>query len=58
MPGPAEFSVQEILNRVYIASKKQLGEANSGDDAPPHLRSEQEIWNAVFDATNNVLNIS
>ena len=51
----AQFSVQEILNRVFDVSAGRLSAATNGDGEGVAQRQSQEILNLVFDETNGVL---
>ena len=56
MPAVNEFQVQTILNRVFVAATNRLATGGgTGDGAPKILRKPQEIWNNVFDSSNNLL---
>ena len=59
MPAPTELTEAQILNRVFVAATNRIAIGNSGasgDNSPVDERSPQAIWNAIFDAANNVLN--
>jgi hypothetical protein len=59
MPAPTEFSIDAILNRVFVsATNKIAASGDSGDNAPVDERTPQEILNLCFNATTNRLNLS
>ena len=59
MPGTTEFSVQTVLNRVYVNSRTRIGtQQTAGDNAPAGVRAAQEIWNLVFDPDENTVRLA
>ena len=52
-----KFSVQEILNRCFDGTDS-LGVSSAGQGSAGAQRSEQEIWNLVFDDANDRLRLT
>jgi len=55
---PTTFTVQQILNRVFVNATSRLAvNTDTGDNRGLDFAG-QEIWNRVFDNTNSVINLS
>lgn len=60
MPGATEFSLQEIMNRVYVSSVTRIATQvarSNGDVAPPASLSAQAVFNRVFDSSESTLRV-
>lgn len=48
-----QFSEQEIMSRCFVAGSNVVAVAQAGEGGEGV--EEQEVWNRIFDATNNLL---
>ncbi len=58
MPDLNQFSVQEILNRVYDPATNTLVTTGTGPGGASTEFSAQEILNRVFDPATNTVSVS
>lgn len=58
MPDLNQFSVQEILNRVYDSSTNTLVTTGTGPGLGATQFSAQYILNQVFDPDTNTISVS
>lgn len=58
MPRTTEFGIDHILNHIFVSATASIAIGNSGasgDANPVQDRTPQNVFNLVFDETNNLL---